>query len=85
MDTVAREVIETDPQLEILLDLACPACAAPCPTLFDAVSYFWEEIEAEARRLLREIHTLARAYGWTESEILDVPAVRRYYYLALVQ
>jgi hypothetical protein len=82
---VAEQMVESDPGLEILLDFECPACGARCPTLFDIVTYFWEEIEAEARRLLREIHTLARAYGWRESEILAISPVRRYYYLALVQ
>ncbi|HEX2516118.1 MAG TPA: phage baseplate protein, partial [Chloroflexota bacterium] len=37
-----------------------------------------------ARRLLREVHTLARAYGWREAEILALPGRRRQTYLDLV-
>jgi hypothetical protein len=34
--------------------------------------------------LLREIEALARAYGWSEREILDLSPQRRHTYLELV-
>jgi hypothetical protein len=52
--------------------------------LFDMLAYFWSEIQMGARRLLREIHVLASAYGWRESEILTLSAARRRAYLELV-
>jgi hypothetical protein len=83
IDDVARRMLEADPQAEILLDLACPACQHRWRLLFDIVSFFWAEIDAQARRLLHEVHLLARAYGWRESDILAMSAVRRRYYLEM--
>ena len=50
----------------------------------DAGELLWDEIDARARVLLGEVHLLARAYGWTESEILALGATRRAAYLAMV-
>ena len=53
--------------------------------MFDIVSFFWAEIDAWARRVLREVNVLARAYGWRESDILALSPVRRQIYLSMVQ
>ncbi len=45
--------------------------------LLDIVTFLWEELTAQAKRLLREVHTLARAYGWREADILALSARRR--------
>ena len=37
-----------------------------------------------AGRMLLDIHALARAYGWSESDILALPPRRRQAYLELV-
>ena len=47
-------------------------------------SFSGREISAQAQRLLREIDALARAYGWTEREILGLSAQRRQTYLELI-
>ena len=81
---LARRMSECDPQAEVLLDLRCPVCAHDWQTLFDIVSFLWAELTAQARRLLRETDTLARAYGWREAEILDMSPRRRRSYLEMV-
>ena len=43
------------------------------------------ELEAQAKRLLRSVHVLASAYGWSESEILALSEARRDAYVELVQ
>jgi hypothetical protein len=73
-----------DPQAEVLLDLNCPACGHGWQALFDVVAFFWAELAAQAKRLLREVHTLARAYGWREADILGMSARRRQFYLEMV-
>jgi hypothetical protein len=65
--------------------LRCPACKASQQVLFDIAAFFWSEIGACAKRLLREIHLLARAYCWREADILAMSAWRRECYLAMVQ
>jgi len=78
------EMSARDPQAEVLLDLTCPACGASWQTVFDIAAYFWAELTAEAKRLLREVDALARAYGWREVDILALSPGRRQAYLELV-
>ena len=84
LEAVGCAMIEADPQAEITLRLLCPACAYEWDLLFDIAEFFWTEISVQAQRLLREIDALARAYGWTEREILSLPAQRRKTYLELL-
>ena len=81
---LAEHMAEQDPQADITLDLHCPACDHQWQTVFDIVSYFWAELNMEARRLLYDVHTLALAYGWSESDILSMSYTRRQYYLGMV-
>ena len=74
-----------DPQAEVLIDLSCPACQAREQILFDIAAFFWSEIAARAKRLLHEIHLLARAYCWSEADILGMSPGRRDCYLTMVQ
>ena len=83
VEALSRAMLEADPQAEITLALICPNCAQRWEMLFDIVHFFWNEIAAQARRLFREIDALARVYGWTEREILNLPAARRQSYLEL--
>lgn len=75
---------EADPQADIKLSLACPACGQSWKILFDILSYFWSEIHAWAGRMLQEIHLLAGAYGWREGDILALSPARRQLYLQMV-
>lgn len=83
LSRLATAMAERDPQAEVLLDYACPACGQRGQTLFDIAEFLWEEIRAQARRLLIEVATLARAYGWCESDILALSPARRRAYLEL--
>lgn len=80
-----QQLAEADPQAEMLFDLICPACQHEWQTLFDIVSFFWTEIGAQARRLLQEVHILAKFYGWRESDILAMGNFRRRQYLELME
>ncbi len=79
----AVAMAEQDPSAEVLLDFICPACGHAGQTLFDIGDYLWEEIRAQALRLLHEVHTLARTYGWREADILSLSAARRRAYLEM--
>jgi hypothetical protein len=83
-EEINRRMAATDPVAEVLLDLRCPLCAHSWQALFDIASFLWLEISAHARRLLREVDALARAYGWGEAEILGLSATRRQAYLELI-
>ena len=75
---------ERDPQVEMHFQLTCAACGHRWSALFDIVSFFWTELGGRVRRLLAEVHVLARAYGWREADILALSQARRRSYLELV-
>jgi len=83
-DAIARSLADRDPGAEWLLDLDCPACGHAWQNMLDVADFVWRELAARGDRLLGEVHVLARAYGWREADILELPPARRAAYLALV-
>lgn len=81
---LAAQMLEQDPQAEILLDMQCPGCEHRWSVMFDIVLYFWTELCGHAKRLMREVHTLAHAYGWNEADIVAMSAARRQFYIDMV-
>jgi hypothetical protein len=81
IDAFAANLAKCDPLAEILIDLACPACGRGWSIVFDVASFFWQEINGAAQRLLRQVATLARTYGWREADILAMSSRRRQFYL----
>jgi hypothetical protein len=79
-----RRMEEEDPQANIHIALSCPHCDHRWEIQFDIVSYFWAEINNWAERMLLAVNKLAGAYGWSEHDILNMSAVRRQFYLGLV-
>jgi hypothetical protein len=78
---VEAAMAEADPAGDIRLALACPACGAQWEMSFDVVSFVWNEIDALARHVASEVHLLASAYGWRETDILSMSAARRQLYI----
>ena len=81
---LAEALVEVDPLAEMRFQLTCAACGYRWPALFDIVAFFWAELCARAEQLLVEVHTLARAYGWREADILALSEKRRHRYLELI-
>lgn len=84
-DALATEIGSLDPYARIELELACAGCGHTWPTLFDVAAFLWTEVHAWAQHLIRDVHTLARAYGWREADILAMSPRRRQGYLELVR
>jgi hypothetical protein len=87
-ELVLHELAETmaacDPQAEVIFNLNCPVCDQQWMVLFDILTFLWSEISAQAKQLVIEVHTLARAYGWREADILSLSVTRRQCYLEMV-
>lgn len=81
---IAEAMVEADPQAEMRFALSCTDCGYEWSAPFDIVSFFWEELAAEAKRLLLEVHQIASAYGWREAEILAMSSQRRHTYLGFI-
>ncbi len=85
VDALAAQMAQADPQADLQVDVTCPACGTRWATTLDVAAYLWAEIDRWARRMLRDVHTLASAYGWSETEILALSATRRQAYLDLIR
>ena len=92
VNTLPKHIIETigtrievlDPQAEININLQCPECSHQWDVLFDITSFLWTELNDWAERTLQLIHKLARGYGWTEKEILNLSPIRRQLYSGML-
>ena len=73
-----------DPGANIELSLVCESCAHAWTAPFDIAAVLWDEVDARARALLAAVHTLARAYGWSEGDVLALGEQRRAAYLDMV-
>jgi hypothetical protein len=72
-----------DPAGAIALGVECVGCGRQITATVDPASFVARDFDRLADRLMAEVDTIARAYGWTEAEILALPADRRRRYLAL--
>jgi hypothetical protein len=75
---------ELDPQGDVQIALNCTQCSHRWDAPLDIASFVWSEIHAWVVRLLNEVHALALAYGWRESDILAMSPWRRQAYLELI-
>ncbi len=83
VNAVIEQMEKTDSFADVQLTLSCPSCTKQWRALFDIVSFLWSEINAWARQVLLEVHLLAKAYGWGETEILAMSPHRRKIYLEM--
>jgi hypothetical protein len=84
-DNIIIQMSECDPLADMTFSLECPTCKHQWQSIFDIVSFFWSEIQAWAVRIIRDVHTLASAYGWSETDILSMSSIRRQMYLNMVK
>jgi hypothetical protein len=83
LSALSARLAEEDPQADVAFRMTCPACSHPWRAILDIFSFFWAELEAYARRLQQDVHGLAKAYGWSEAQILSLSAGRRMRYLEM--
>ena len=85
LEKIGDAMALADPLAETTLALRCANCESEWQEPLDLVAFVWAEIESRARRLLFEVHSIASAYGWSETEILSLSEVRRFHYFEMVQ
>jgi hypothetical protein len=61
----------------------CPSCGRNVPVVLDAFALLTAEL-ARSDALYLEVDRLARAYHWSEADILALPITRRRHYLTLL-
>lgn len=83
LDKASQWIAQADPLAETAIELTCPACQHCWEAPLDIATYLSAELTNLTRRLLRDVHRLASAYGWGEKEILELSAARRSAYLEM--
>jgi hypothetical protein len=74
-----------DPQANLTFQLQCPSCQQLWENVFDIMTYLWIEIDNWAKHLLQEVFVLARAFGWSERDIISMSSTRRQFYLEMLR
>jgi hypothetical protein len=82
---IEQQLAQLDPLAAIDIVMDCPSCGHRWPAAADVVSMLWTELTALAKRLLGDVARLAAVFGWSESQILALSAVRRQHYLDMVR
>ncbi|WP_077800222.1 hypothetical protein [Streptomyces sp. JHA26] len=67
------------------LCVRCPACGEHVRAALDTAAVLWERVDIAAPALMEEVAVLARAFGWSEADLLAMPAARRAAYLERVE
>jgi hypothetical protein len=83
LDKVDAVLERLDPGAVVAFALECPACGHRWQAAVDVGDAIWSELQHAAERSLLEVDALARAYGWTESEVLRLSPIKRAAYLQL--
>lgn len=78
---LAERLLALDPLAECLITVECPHCAAAFDTLLDGFSLVKSALGAD--QLYGDVYRMARAYHWSEADILALPLARRARYLAI--
>lgn len=82
-EVVAASLADHDPGCEVLLACTCAACGKQWTDVLDPARYLAAELAHHGTRLLAEVAELARAFGWTEGDVLALSDHRRRAYLTL--
>jgi hypothetical protein len=69
---------------EISCVVECPECSSRVVRDLNLAQFLFRLVDRGAKRLLREIHELAWAYGWSEEAILAMSTGRRGAYLEML-
>jgi hypothetical protein len=84
MDVLDERMALEDPRANIMMNLSCPSCSHSWEAQFDIASYLWIEIDSWAKHILQEVAVLAAAFGWSESQILNLSPQKRQHYIDII-
>jgi hypothetical protein len=84
LERLGAAMEELDPLSFLPLSIECVRCKHQWLVLLDIATLLWQEISVSAERLLQDVHKLALAYGWSETEILGMSDARRKFYLTQI-
>jgi hypothetical protein len=83
-DALSDALDALEPGACVDFELRCPECTGRWNAPMDCAAVLYREIRARAEAMLVEVDALARAYGWSEAQVLVLSPTRRAAYLQLV-
>ncbi|MEM7679288.1 MAG: hypothetical protein AAF449_25215 [Myxococcota bacterium] len=84
LDIAAGALAKAAPVIDLDAHAVCPECEADNTIHFAIQDYLLNALVNERRRLLREVHILARGYGWDLATILSLCRAERRTFVALL-
>jgi hypothetical protein len=81
LDAIEAAVDAASPDIADEVSCICPACGSDTRARVDPLEAF----SASTETLFSEVHLLARAYGWRERVILELPSDRRRTYARMIR
>jgi hypothetical protein len=84
VEAVGQAFDAADPAADVAVHLDCAHCGEAFPVSVDLAVLVGEACARAAEGLLREVDTMACAYGWSEGQILGLPPERRRRYVELI-
>lgn len=72
------------PTLDSDLETVCPHCVQPQMLRFAIGHFLLKSLANERRFLMREVHRIACAYGWSHAEIMSLPRRDRQTFVGLI-
>jgi hypothetical protein len=84
LERVQTALAEADPLVDVRVDGRCPGCGAALGAAVDVEQKTVELLRCTQDELVASVAFLARAFGWSEREIVELPPSRRERYLELL-
>jgi hypothetical protein len=84
VSAVGEALSAADPLVDLPIHTVCADCGHDWWPWLDVGALVWSDVETLAAQALDDVAALARAYGWSEAEILGMTAARRRAYLERV-
>lgn len=81
---IIQKMEEYDPQADVNFTMHCPDCSHDWDMTFDIMSYLWAEIDEWATNLIQDVYVLAKNFGWSENDILEMGSFRRNLYINML-
>lgn len=81
---VGNAIALREPDADRRIAVACHECGERWEEIFDVAAWLSHEIATFVLRIVREVHSLASAYGWREEDIVAMSPTRRQLYLSIL-
>lgn len=81
LEAIETALDEASPDISEEVATICPSCEAETRARLDPLDFAFPS----TRALFRDIHDIAKGYGWSEPVILDLPSARRRIYAQMIR